>query len=130
MEATISKKLDTVLVEVGKLNTNISNLEKKFDNIENEFRTFKKEYNYVVERVVRLEVANENAAKAFEKYESRMQIVLDKIGARFSDKLDAFQQLNEEKVEKKLLALKLAIFTSIAAVAFSLAQFAYNILKG
>jgi peptidoglycan hydrolase CwlO-like protein len=119
MGDTVSKKLDAVLVEVGKLSTNISNLDKKFDSLESEFRTFKKEYGQSVERIVRLEVADETTGKA-----------LNKIEVRFSEQLDVFQKLNDERVEKKLLALKLAIFTSIAAVVFSLVQFAFNIFKG
>jgi len=130
---SVSKKLDTVIVGLSELKVRFDNLEKKLDLQENQLGSLKSETNqsfsHSFERIIRLEEADKSIIKDCERSEARNISALDRIEKRFSEKLDSIQAHMNESVDKKLITLKLAMYTSLGAAALSVGGFILNALK-
>jgi predicted nuclease with TOPRIM domain len=129
MKETILQKLDKLVVGQSELKVRFDNFEAKFDSVEKEMQRFRGDSTRNTERIIRLEETDKNLHKEYERTETRVQSALDRIENRFSEKMEAIQQTANERVDKKLANLKLALFSSLAAVALTVARLAMDIFS-
>ncbi|MCL2154172.1 MAG: hypothetical protein FWH53_00765 [Leptospirales bacterium] len=115
MEDVTLKKIE---VGVGELNVRFDNLEKRFDSLEKEIHSYREESVKNSERIIRLEEAGKNLLKDFERSEARRNAELEQNEHHIC-----------EKVDKKLLQLKLALLTSFGAIALTIAKYVFDFLK-
>lgn len=111
-------KLNEVLVLIGGLDARFDGIEKKVDTIEDEIKCIRQDASKNSERIIRLEESHKNLSKD-----------VDRVEAARSAEIAAVKISLDERVDKKLLALKLAIYTSLTAVAFSVIQFAFGVWR-
>lgn len=125
----IVDKIDQVLIGLSGLNARFDGIEKKVDAIEDELRCIRIDASKNSERVVRLEESHKNLSREVERTDSRLESNLKRVEKNNSEDIQAIMCSIDEKIDKKLLALKLAIYTSITAAVFSISQFAFGLWK-
>ncbi len=125
----IIDKIDQVLIGLSNLNARFDGIEKKVDVIEDEIRCLRHEASKNSERIIRLEESYKNLNKEVDRSNTKVDTETKRVEISCSDKIHSLQANINQRMDKKLLALKLAIYTSIAAAAFSISQFAFNIWR-
>lgn len=125
----IIDKIDQVLIKLSGLDARFDSVEKKVDVIEDEIRCLRHEASKNSERIIRLEESYKNLSKDVDRADIRLEADLKRVEKSHSDEIILIKSSIDERVDKKLLALKLAIYTSLAAAAFSIAQFAFAIWR-
>lgn len=125
----IIDKIDQALLKLEGLNTKFDSVEKKVDVIEDEIRCLRFEASKNAERIIRLEESHKNLSREVDRGSGRFAIELQRIEKNGYDERTALQNNLNDKMDKKLLALKLAIYTAIASVLFSVMQFGLNIWR-
>ncbi len=123
-------KINQVLVKLGGLDARFDSVEKKVDVIEDEIRCLRMDASKNAERIIRLEESYKNLSKDIDRSNGRSEIELKRIEKKGSDDIKALQENLNDKMDKKLLALKLAIYTALASAAFSIMQFALSFWRG
>ena len=123
------EKIDQVLIKLGGLDARFDSLEKKVDVIEDEIRCLRHEASKNAERIIRLEESYKNLSKDVDRANVRLESDLKRVEKAHTEDLQILRSSIDERVDKKLLALKLAIYTSLAAAAFSILQFAFGIWR-
>lgn len=111
-------KIDQIIATLSRLDERMYGVEKRFDTFEEEIRQLRQNQ----ERIIRLEEAYKNICEEIERNDKRVatQIVTTAENTR------AFV---DERLDRKLIALKLAIYTSVAGAAVSISLFIINIMK-
>ncbi len=125
----IIEKIDQALLKLEGLNTKFDNVEKKVDAIEDEIRCLRQDASKNTERVIRLEEAHKNLTREVDRAASRQEAELKRVERAGSNECTVLQKNMNDKIDKKLLALKLAIYTAVVGAGFSITQFAFGIWR-
>jgi len=118
MSGDFSDKIDKIIATLSRLDERMYGVEKRFDTFEEEIRQLRQSN----ERIIRLEEAYKNICEEIDRKDKRANEAIIATARQTQDFLN-------ERIDRKLIALKLAIFTSIAAAGVSLVMLLINILR-
>lgn len=111
-------KIDQIIATLSRLDERMYGVEKRFDTFEEEIKQLRQNQ----ERVIRLEEAYKNICEEIERNDKR-------IATQIVTATENTRAFVDERLDRKLIALKLAIFTSLAGAAVSITMLIINIIK-